>query len=148
MLRWASSEFMRKGCSANRGRRSLQTGTWAQGGGVRNVRSWIVDWHLGEVKDDGKRGGRGGAAVLSTQTAFFGHDAGHKQISASAKMPRPLLKMAQPVVRQYCHEVNIPYREPGFIESMREIYAYCGRWAPDAQQQSETVVEENGRELT
>jgi fatty acid desaturase len=39
-------------------------------------------------------------------------------------MPRPLLKMAQPVVRQYCHEVNIPYRESGFIESMREIHAY------------------------
>ena len=39
-------------------------------------------------------------------------------------MPRPLLKMAQPVVRQYCHEINIPYRESGFIGSMREIHAY------------------------
>jgi fatty acid desaturase len=39
-------------------------------------------------------------------------------------MPCPLLKMAQPVVRQYCHEVNISYRESGFIESMREIHGY------------------------
>ena len=30
------------------------------------------------------------AAVLSAQTAFFGHDAGHKQISASAKVDRRL----------------------------------------------------------
>lgn len=30
------------------------------------------------------------AAVLSAQTGFFGHDAGHKQISASAKVDRRL----------------------------------------------------------
>src|SRR5512133_1193749 len=30
------------------------------------------------------------AALLSTQTAFFGHDAGHKQISTSARVDRRL----------------------------------------------------------
>jgi fatty acid desaturase len=42
-------------------------------------------------------------------------------------LPRPLLKTAQPVVRQYCLEVGIPYRESTFTDSMRQIVGYLRR---------------------
>jgi fatty acid desaturase len=42
-------------------------------------------------------------------------------------LARPLLKTAQPVVRQYCLEVGIPYRESTFTDSMRQILGYLQR---------------------
>jgi fatty acid desaturase len=32
-------------------------------------------------------------------------------------MPRPNLRLAQPVVRDYCAEIGVPYTETGLVES-------------------------------
>ena len=50
-------------------------------------------------------------------------------------MPRPHLKDAQPIVEEYCTEVEIPYVKVGFVESYRQILRYLddvghGRKAP------------------
>ena len=39
-------------------------------------------------------------------------------------MPRAHLKDAQPIVEEYCHEIDLPYVNVGFVESYRQILSY------------------------
>ena len=42
-------------------------------------------------------------------------------------MPRPHLKLAQPIIRDYCNSIGLPYRACGPIESYGECLAYLRR---------------------
>jgi fatty acid desaturase len=56
---------------------------------------------------------------------FFGgvnHQIEHHLFPA---MPRANLRLAQPIVRQYCAEHGVPYHEAGFFESYREVARYA-----------------------
>lgn len=39
-------------------------------------------------------------------------------------MPRPNLKQARPIIKEYCAEVGLPYHEVGVVQSYREIWAH------------------------
>ncbi len=39
-------------------------------------------------------------------------------------LPRPNLKLAQPIIRDYCAEINLSYRECGVVESYGECLSY------------------------
>ncbi len=39
-------------------------------------------------------------------------------------MPRPTLKIVQPIIRDYCESVNLPYRASGVIDSYGQCLAY------------------------
>ncbi|MET1007541.1 MAG: acyl-CoA desaturase [Propionibacteriaceae bacterium] len=42
-------------------------------------------------------------------------------------MPRPNLKIAQPIIRDYCASVDLPYRASGVIDSYAQCLAYMRR---------------------
>lgn len=44
-------------------------------------------------------------------------------------MPRPNLKRAQPIVRQYCADLGLPYHEVSVVQSYREIWAHLDQVA-------------------
>lgn len=51
-------------------------------------------------------------------------------------MPRPHLRRAQPIVRDYCAELDVPYHESGLINSYREALTYLhetGRVLPSLE---------------
>ncbi len=51
-------------------------------------------------------------------------------------MPRPHLRRAQPIVRDYCAELDVPYHESGLISSYREALSYLretGRVLPSLE---------------
>jgi hypothetical protein len=39
-------------------------------------------------------------------------------------MPRPHLRLAQPLVRAHCRELGIPYAETGLIDSYRQALGH------------------------
>ncbi len=42
-------------------------------------------------------------------------------------LPRNQLRRVQPIVRDFCHELSIPYHETTVTQSYREIFAHLHR---------------------
>lgn len=45
-------------------------------------------------------------------------------------MPTPNLRKAQPIVRQYCADIGVPYEETSLVASYRQALRYLHEWAP------------------
>nr|MDT0524631.1 acyl-CoA desaturase [Streptomyces sp. DSM 41633] len=39
-------------------------------------------------------------------------------------MPRPHLRLAQPLVKEHCRSIGMPYTETGLVESYRQALAH------------------------
>jgi fatty acid desaturase len=42
-------------------------------------------------------------------------------------MSRPNLKKAQVIVKQYCHEMGVPFTEMGWMKSMGQVISYLNK---------------------